>query len=391
MITVADILALPAFEQVQPITQCVGAGAREVRNVGILDCAPDKDDGYASYIPGEFIVTNLGFARDDPELSERSLLVLIARGVSGIALKKVYRPIVSECVVAAAEEAGVPLYLYDGGYHEVVAYQALDLIRRDAEESDKGRILDELLSGHDPQATRGALYELAGTTGSTVQCVAAAPRALDECSLYATLDALSAVLADFKRDWEVVDATFVFRYHGALLAFVSYAQPPAGVRSRSEGDLVARMRTAGSVSLGVGEETPLSDGDMSVREALAALKTAQIENEDVVTWADLHHDAFRAAACEGRLFWRTAALHRALLEEYDDAHGTELAATAEAVARAYGDLRLAAEALHQHPNTVRYRLRKAKDVLGMSDSPDREFTFLLGLVYLDHTNPLLQP
>ena len=64
---------------------------------------------------------------------------------------------------------------------------------------------------------------------------------------------------------------------------------------------------------------------------------------------------------------------RALLEEHDDAHGTELAATAEAVARAYGDLRLAAEALHQHPNTVRYRLRKAKDVLGMPDSPDREF------------------
>ena len=59
--------------------------------------------------------------------------------------------------------------------------------------------------------------------------------------------------------------------------------------------------------------------------------------------------------------------------------------------RAYGDLRLAAEALHQHPNTVRYRLRKAKDVLGMPDSPDREFAFLLGLVYLDYTNPLLQP
>ena len=389
MITVADILALPAFEQVQPITQCVGAGAREVRNVGILDCAPDKDNGYLSYVPGEFIVTNLGFARDDPELSERSLLVLIARGVSGIALKKVYRPIVSDRVVKTAEEAGVPLFLYDGAYHEVVAYQALDLIHRDGEQSDKGRILDELLSGHDPQATRAALYELAGTTGSTVQCIAAAPRSLDECSLYATLDALSSVLVGFKRDWDVVEATFAFRYHGALLAFVSYAQPPAGVRTRSEDDLVARLLATGPVSLGVGEETPLSDGDMSVREALAALKTAQVEGESVVTWADLHHDAFRAAASEGRLFWRTAALHRALLEEYDDGHGTELAATAEAVARAYGDVRLAAEALHQHPNTLRYRLRKAKDVLGMPDSPDREFAFLLGLVYLDHTNPLL--
>ena len=156
-----------------------------------------------------------------------------------------------------------------------------------------------------------------------------------------------------------------------------------------EGELT--LLAAGQVHLGVGEETPLSDGDMSVREALAALKTAQVEGDRVVCWADLHHDAFRAAANEGRLFWRTAALHRALLEEHDDLHGTELAATAEAVARAYGDLRLAAEALHQHPNTVRYRLRKAKDVLGMPDSPDREFAFLLGLVYLDYTNPLLQP
>ena len=102
----------------------------------------------------------------------------------------------------------------------------------------------------------------------------------------------------------------------------------------------------------------------------------------MVCWADLHHDAFRAAANEGRLFWRTAALHRALLEEHDDAHGTELAATAEAVARAYGDLRLAAEALHQHPNTVRYRMRKMKAVLGIPHEDDKVFINLLSLVFL---------
>ena len=97
------------------------------------------------------------------------------------------------------------------------------------------------------------------------------------------------------------------------------------------------------------------------------------------------------AADGGGLCWRPAALGRAVREGDGGLHGTEFAGTAGAVARAYGDLRLAAEALHQHPNTVRYRLRKAKDVLGMPDSPDREFAFLLGLVYLDYTNPLLQP
>ena len=68
MITVADILALPAFEEVTPIAKCPHAGTRLVHNVGILDCPPDYNK-YSVYYPGEFIVTNLGFANND----ERSL------------------------------------------------------------------------------------------------------------------------------------------------------------------------------------------------------------------------------------------------------------------------------------------------------------------------------
>lgn len=389
MITVADIIALPAFKRIELAAPCPGGGVRSVRNVGILDLAPDEQ-AYADYLPGEFIVSNLGFARSDPDLAEASLLALIARNVAAVAVKTVYHPVVSDAVRAASEASGVPLYLYEGDYHEVVAYQALDLIRRDGEESDKGRLVDDLLAGHDEQATRAAIYRLTGAMGSTLQCFAIAPRSGDECSLYAILDALVAVLVEFKRDWASVDTVYTSRYHGMLLAFVSYAQPPASVRAASEADLIARIRRTGLVRVGVGEEGPLSDGDLTVREALAALKTACTEDADVVCWADLHHDAFRAVAAASRLFARTAAYHRALLEEHDAANGAELAATAEALARAYGDVRQAAEALHQHPNTVRYRLRKAKAVLGMPDAPDREFAFLLGLVFLEHTNPLVK-
>ena len=76
---------------------------------------------------------------------------------------------------------------------------------------------------------------------------------------------------------------------------------------------MARIQRIGPLWLGVGEEGPLSDGDLSVREALAALKTARTEGDAVACWADLHHDAFRAAAAASRLFGRTAAFHRALL------------------------------------------------------------------------------
>lgn len=381
MITVADIVALPAFKQVRLAAMCPGGYGRPVSNVGIMDCMPDEG-AYADYLPGEFIVSNLGFARDDPERCERALLAMLARGVAAVAVKTVYAPPIGDRVLAASTAQGVPLFLYEGDYHEVVAYQALDLIRRDGEESDKGRKIDTLLAGHDGSALRAALYEIAGLTGSTVQCLAVAPRADDECSLYAALGVLDGVLAAFRRDWgSVVDAR-ACRYHGALLAFVSYAQPPACARSRSEADLLARATSAAPLFCGMGEETPLSEGDLAIRQALAALGEARSRNVAAVLWADMREDAFRIAAREDRLFARTCALYRNLLASYDEANDAELAATAEAFAASCGDVRMAAERLGQHPNTVRYRLRRARDVLGMPEASDRELARFLAFVAL---------
>ena len=51
-------------------------------------------------------------------------------------------------------------------------------------------------------------------------------------------------------------------------------------------------------------------------------------------------------------------------------------------AEGYGDVRAAAEQLHQHPNTVRYRMRKMKAVLGIAREDDKALVNLLSLVYL---------
>ena len=59
LVTVADIIALPAFKNVELAAPCEGAERREVRNVGILDCPPDYNE-YSVYVAGELILTNLG-------------------------------------------------------------------------------------------------------------------------------------------------------------------------------------------------------------------------------------------------------------------------------------------------------------------------------------------
>ena len=145
MITVDDILALPAFETVELAAPCPGAGEREVSNVGILDCPPDYNN-YNVYGPRELIVTNLGFAYANPLLAEQSLLAMIKRNVAAIAVKTVYQAPVSEVVRTASTEAGVPVFIYDGAYHERVAYESLDLIQRDRAAADKSRAVDGLLA-----------------------------------------------------------------------------------------------------------------------------------------------------------------------------------------------------------------------------------------------------
>jgi DNA-binding PucR family transcriptional regulator len=59
------------------------------------------------------------------------------------------------------------------------------------------------------------------------------------------------------------------------------------------------------------------------------------------------------------------------LRAYDAAHQTALADTLAGWLDAFGDVTLAGKALHVHPNTVRYRLRKAVEVSGIDlDDPD---------------------
>lgn len=384
MITVADIIALPAFSRIRLLAPVPHAGVRPVHNVGIMDVSPEYN-GYSVYMPGEFIVTNLGFANGDSAKADEALIAMMERGVSAIAVKTVYNPPISDGAREASERLGVPVYIYDGAYHEMVAYQALDLIRRDEQESNKSEAIDMLLEGRDAKETRRAIYDIAGVTGASVRCVAIAPMALegggaDDFSLHAALGVLRRALPDFIGLHSDVDTAFACRYHGVLLLFVSYSVYASSANStESIKELVASV---GPLSCGFGQEVPLADGDLTIRQALSLLGLARARGKANLEWFDARDAAFSLAASQDRLFSRTSSLYLECLRGYDRANDSELEATANAFVNTLGDVKLAADMLYQHPNTVRYRLRKIKALLGMPDASDRELMVFLALVFL---------
>ena len=229
---------------------------------------------------------------------------------------------------------------------------------------------------------RSTFFTIAGVTGATIQCLAIRPVTDDGASLRALQKVVEGVLTGYGERWDDVERTFVCRYREMLLGFVSFKRPPLKAIAISDADLAKCIATAGPLVCGISQEVSLGEGDLAVRQAMAALRTAEREDAGIVRWTTLRFDAFRAAARSDCLYARAADLLRSLLFDYDAEHGSDLGPTAEAFAASCGEVSRTAEALFQHPNTVRYRLKKIKEVLSVQDATDRELAALLTLAYL---------
>ena len=70
-----------------------------------------------------------------------------------------------------------------------------------------------------------------------------------------------------------------------------------------------------------------------------------------------------------------------VLSDYDQEREANLVDTLERYLQRFGDVRAAADDLHIHPNTLRYRVRRAQEILGMSlDDPDARLLLQIQLL-----------
>lgn len=381
MVTVAQILELPVFDNVRLAAPCEDYLSRQVVNCGTLDSEPFFHD-YDLFVAGELIFTSLGFAERFPDLAEEALLALIERDVAAIAIRPYAMKELPDSVKEASERSGVPVFFYDGRYMERVLYSAMSLIDADAIDSGRSKLIDQLLSPSDERQVSALLYEISGLNGVTVQCLAIRPTRDDAALLRALFGNVRQSLELYASRFDEVGDAFVCIYDDMVLGFVSFKRPPLSVITISEANLARYISQIGPLHCGLSQELPLGEGDLALRQAIAALETACASDEPTVRFTALRYDAFHAAACSDRMFARTAHLIASLLQEHDAASNTSLYVTAVALAHARGDVRAAAEELFQHPNTIRYRLGRIKEVLGMPDASDREMGELLSFMTL---------
>ena len=183
----------------------------------------------------------------------------------------------------------------------------------------------------------------------------------------------------------------------SLLGSVIYAVIPLRVADdaaqaeaeRLAREFIARLDTTDALYAGVGRiVTEISDLPESRREADAALRvlrTRRSADVRVSSLAAVQVDALMLRISDALVADRVSpAGPLAAIRAYDDEHRTGLLATLRAWLDHFGDVAAAAQAIHVHKNTFRYRLTRLAEVGSIDlDDPDIRFGLMLQLRLFD--------
>lgn len=86
-------------------------------------------NSYEVFNAGDFVLSSLFFAKDNPHLIEEALLNLIKRHVSGIAIKTVFFNDIPDKIKHTADKCGVPIFLFENTYMEDLIICANELLQ----------------------------------------------------------------------------------------------------------------------------------------------------------------------------------------------------------------------------------------------------------------------
>jgi PucR C-terminal helix-turn-helix domain/GGDEF-like domain len=147
-----------------------------------------------------------------------------------------------------------------------------------------------------------------------------------------------------------------------------------------------------TMTVGIGrvveDHTTLPRSRNDADRALRVLREGGVDTR-VALASDVHVDALLLERCDlAALDDSTLTGPVARLAEYDVTHRSDLLETLRAWLDAFGDVNRAADAVHVHPNTFRYRLRRLSEVgeIDLGDA-DARFAAMLQLRLRDRSGP----
>lgn len=377
---VQDLLSVRKLQGLRVVAGSAGLH-NEMQDVVILEYENLKQQA-AGYYSGDFLITSLVFAKDEPSRIAPVIRQLVAAGAAGLAVKTVYFSALPPEAVQTAQANDFPVLLFDDVYMEDVIIAITDYIRNQQNFSTFERELRQLIEQNLPGQQVKSLCQLLnpqfrGFAAAAYFCEQG-PRAAQTAR--DVLDSLTMR----PRNRLLGDYRFLQYGSGVFLVYNSKSPQQAG---QAEARLLHTLQLLGvdlaATRVGVsGVHTRESDFDACIRESFYAYLYACIRNLPRCRYQALGCYRFAFPALHDKCCM--AALHELVgrMQHYDKEGGAALLETLRCYAAQGCNVQATAQHLCQHPNTVRYRLKRVQELLGQDADKDSPTPTLYWLAVL---------
>lgn len=372
MIDVRDMTTLSTLGALVPLSAHRDWLGRPVREVAVMDAEPLTGD-YQAFVSGDAVFTSLGFSGGRADAIDEALYALLQRDIACVFVKDTFPYVPSEAVVAESRRRCIPLYRYGSGLIEQIISEARVLIAEDAHEDRLERVVRALMDIPDGEGARQALREALPGEGGFVQAVMLSLGEGDKLVASALKSHLSAALDD-------IPARLIARFEEGIIMLLSSSDEHRLLTEGEAGALVAGFGSRTHVGLSEVLSSDLTP--TALVEALAACRQAEADGATEKSWTNMGRAAFRVVAASSVLGRRACVAGLERLAAWDEARKGDLTKSMAAYIDCGGDINRTAEALCQHPNSVRNRLAHTREALSMDDATDKELFAYLSMLYL---------
>lgn len=383
-----EMLSHPTFSDFRLITNRSGLNNR-IRNANILDW----ESGEAldeTFSPGDFVVTSLAPYRDAPEIADLIVEALIEKNIAALAIKDIYFSNVPEYISELADKRRIPIFMFtEASTADVIHALKSEMSFFEINQSATRRMREILYQTIDEADIDILAREINPFFTNNLICAFGIPFDFESKEMI-----LEQMATDYQNHLNTISVDPEVSYS---ILFFSVGICIIYTDQRSKRDLREGLRSLveqfavdlEDFAIGFSDQMGrLSDIGLAAKQAIYASADAYMNHMDLQNYSDM---GITRVLCPLRGDYWMRSYYEDMLDrisDYDEKHDAHLFETIKDYIHSDGDINAAAEISFQHPNTIRYRIKKAQEILGITNAMDFRIQ-LYALVRLSEINNLL--
>lgn len=367
-ITVFEAMKLDTFKNFKLV-----AGYRGLENriniAGILDYEFDteKEEQFykGQFLKDQFVISSLLFAKNNSDRILIALKYLVEDGVSGLAIKNIYYDNLPQEVMDFANDNAFPIFIFDNSvFFEDIITEIMDRVRfalnYELIESKIGFIIKKNIS-------KATIKELSLEINNYFKGCFFVIYLKEK--KYLGDDRLISVLDRFKFNRNIKNDTSILKYKGGILIISTYERlEESNLKDTFYNFINLTGLNRSDYFIGVSNRhLTLEEMDKGINESIYAAEVSGIAMETLHFYKDI--GIYKILLPYTQDPWLLDFYDEIILpiKKYDERYHTEMFHTAVKYIENDGVIKLTANALFIHENTVRYRINKIKEILDMRD------------------------